>query len=770
MSAAAEPLLLDVQGLWCGSCARAVERALSREPSVRHARVSFATGTAVVETGADGADIGRLTEIVDRLGYRASAHAPGRRARDPHPGQLRDLQVRVAIAALFSMWTMVASLTLYLSGPGEIPAETRRLLATASGLFATPVLFGAGSSVLLAAWRTLRVGVPGMDFLIATGALSAYALSMTQLARGLDEVWFDTSCALLLLLLLGRIVELGVRRRGVDAVEGLLALAPNLARVATPERGLETRAVASVREGDELEVRPGETFPADGVVRAGRSSVDRAPLTGESLPLAVAPGDPVHAGCLNGEGVLRVRVTQPLGERRIDQVAARVRRTLDQRCELHAIAQRFAERLVPFVLLLAGAVLAGVGLATGDLAAATLRAVTVLVVTCPCALGMATPVALLVAVGEAARRGIVFRDPDALERAAQVDTVVFDKTGTLTRGRPSVAGVHPAPGVAKETLLALAGEAEAGSGHPLGEAVWRAAGRPDGRSGERRELPGAGLVWERRRQPRFRIGSRRWLEGSGVVVPPAPSPPGSQLSELWVAEGDRHLGCITLEDEPRSDAAATLAQLEGEGFDLALLSGDTAGAVDAVAMRLGGPAVRRAGCRPEDKAAWIARRQEAGARVAFVGDGINDAPGLAEAFVGIAVEGATPVATESASIVLQVSDLRRVADAIGLARAARRTMAQNLIWAVSYNALALPLAVSGWIRPEFAAIAMAASSLSVVLNALRLRGATPGFSGGRSTSTSHRSLAAPSGESRPCSVRARSSTPAEASSAARASS
>jgi len=726
VSAAAETLLLDVQGLWCASCARAVERTLAREQSVRHARVSFATGTAVVEAGPDGADIDRLTEIVDSLGYHASPHAPGRRARDPHPGQLRDLQVRVAIAAFFSMWTMVVSLTLYLNGPGEIALETRRLLAAAAGLFATPVVFGAGSGVLLAAWRTLRVGVPGMDFLVGTGALSAYALSMTQLARGLDEVWFDTSCALILLLLIGRIVELGVRRRGVDAVERLLELAPDVARVVVPEPGLETRAVASVREDDVLEVRPGETFPTDGVVIGGFSSVDRAPLTGESLPLTVAPGDPVHAGCLNGEGVLRVRVTRPLGERRIDQVAARVRRTLDQRCELHAMAQRFAERLVPFVLLLAGAVFAWVGLRTGDPAAATLRAVTVLVVTCPCALGMATPVALLVAVGEAARRGVVFRDPDALERAALVDTVVFDKTGTLTWGRPSVADVHPAPGVERKMLLELAGEAEAGSGHPFGEAVWRAAGRPSGHSGERRVVPGAGLVWERPSQPQIRIGSRRWLERSGVALPAAPSPSESHLSELWVAQGDQHLGCITLEDGARSDARATLAQLSGEGFDLALLSGDTAGAVDAVATHLGGPALRRAGCRPEDKAAWIASRQEAGGRVAFVGDGINDAPGLAEAFVGIAVEGATPVATESASIVLQVPDLRRVADAIGLARATRRTMAQNLSWAVAYNALALPLAVSGWIRPEVAAVAMAASSLTVAVNALRLRRAAPG--------------------------------------------
>ncbi len=716
MNAVAErPFLLRVAGMWCTSCSRATERVLQKQPGVRGARVSFATGVAVVDGDPALVSEDRLVAAVRALGYEARPYTPEASGLEGDDGGLRVVQMRLAVSVPFAMWTMVAQLVLYASPPGELDADVRRWVGLAAGVLATPVVFVGGWGFLRAGLRTLRAGVPGMDFLVALGALGAWGLSAVELARGAGHTWFDTAAMLVTFLLVGRLVEHAVRRRGADAVRRLLDLTPEAAWRVDGDAIREVPA-ADVPPGAVVEVRPGARVPLDGLVVAGRSRLDRSPLTGESRPMPVGEGDRVHAGCLNGQGVLRVRVEGAVGSRRIDRIAEQVRDAVDQRTELQAVAQRFAERLTPVVLALAVTTGLVTWLWTGQGAEAVLRAVAVLVVTCPCALGLATPVALAVAVGRAASRGIVFRGAEALQRAAEVEAVAFDKTGTLTEGRPRVVAFDSVAGVATSRLLDVAAAAEAGSEHPVGRAIREARSVGD-LPGIREAVIGRGVVWTRADGSVVRVGSRAWFADLPF--------PATGDTEVWVEDGGRLLGRLVLADAPRAEAAPTVARLVAEGRRVALLSGDAAAVVRRVAASVG-ITEARGEQSPEEKAAWVAAAQRDGARVAFVGDGINDAPALASAHLGIAVAGSTDAAAAVAPIVLQAGGAERVAEALALARRTLRVMRQNLGWAVGYNALAVPLAMSGLVRPEVAALAMVASSLTVTLNALRLRAPAAG--------------------------------------------
>lgn len=708
---AREPVLLRLSGLWCASCARAVEGVLARQPGVVEARVAFATSTAVIEAAPDQVDEEAWCAAVRAAGYGAE---PWSSASDPHDADealLQDVRLRVAVAAFLGMWTMVLSAVLHLTTAAQVPPDVRTWLALVSGALGTAVVFGAGSQVLLAGWRTVRARVPGMDALVSLGALSAWGLSGVQLLLGSHEVWFDTAAMLIAFLLAGRLIELSVRRRGTDAMARLLERAPD--RVERVDG--EVVPVSQVRAGEVVRIPAGARIPVDGRVVGGSSYVDRSLLTGEAELARVQVGATVEAGAVNGEGVLTLRVEAALGERRLDRIAATVRRALDQRSELQDLAQRLAEHLVPVVLGLALVSFVGVGLLTGQWQEAALRAVAVLVVTCPCALSVAVPLTTASTVVAAARDGILFRSVDALHRAASVDGVALDKTGTLTEGRPRVVAVRPAEGTSTAELLRLAASAELGTEHPLAAAVRHAAaarGLDPDPSGTRRTVAGRGVEHTRADGSLVRVGRPDW------ALPDAssrPSLPDDATAAIAVCIDGRFLGLLLAADAPRPEAAAVLRALPGEP---ALLSGDRSAAVSAVATSLGIP-TWQAACTPEDKAAWLTAPERAGARFAFVGDGYNDAPALAAAHLGVALADGADAARASAPVVLREGGLSQLPRALALARRTRRRIRTSLIWAFSYNLVMVPLAMGGWIHPGLAVVAMLLSSVTVTVNAVR---------------------------------------------------
>ncbi|MCB9692797.1 MAG: cadmium-translocating P-type ATPase [Alphaproteobacteria bacterium] len=697
MSAAGEPVLLAVDGMFCGSCARALQKVVERLPGVASAQVGFATEVASVwvEPEADReAVIASALRAATDLGYPARPWSPVLEVVEPPVDE--GLQVRIALAGFLTMWVMVAQLAIYLGG---LDAASQVLLARVAAVFATPVVFGTGDRFLLAGWRTLRAGVPGLDTLVATGAVGAWALSMARLLMGSAEVWFDSAAMLVVFLLLGRLVEGTARARGANAVRALLALTPEEATVWRDE-GWRSVPAAEVVPGERVRIGPFSRIPVDGPVLEGRTAVDRQAITGESLPAEVGPGDLVEAGALTQSGSIEVQAEATVGQRRVDRIATRVRRSLDQRAESPGWGERFAEKWFGVVVMLASATFLGTLVVAGP-DEAVLRALAVLVITCPCALSVAGPLVTAVVMGRAAREGILFRDGDALRRLAEVDALAFDKTGTLTWGRPRVAGVDVLEGD-RDGLLRWAAQAEVGSHHPLARALEGHRG-PE-LPGERRQIPGVGVEWD---GPAGCVRVGRRPEG-------APLAPDGR-TEAWVTLDGRPLGRVVFEDALRPDAARTVDAL---GLEVAVWSGDVAGPVDRVCSELGIPG--RSGCTPEDKADLARSWRLAGRTVAFVGDGVNDAPVLAEVDVGIAVTGASDTARAAAAVTLVGGGLASVHRALDLAREAALRARWNLMWALVYNGLALPLAMTGFVRPHWAAAAMAASSLTVTLSATRL--------------------------------------------------
>lgn len=710
--------LLAVDGMWCPSCAAAVERVMERVPGVTSARVTFATASALVRWDPDRLDPAALVARVTGLGYglgrRAAPDATAARIGE----ELRRHTMRLAVAGVLGMWAMLLSLLLYLDSGGIVGTPVGLGLAAAATALAVPVVFGAGWPFLLAGWRTLRAGVPGMDALISLGALTALGLSAWRLARGEAHVYADTAVMLVTLLIVGRLVEMAATRRSVLAIAALQDVLPETADVLAPDGTMETRSAAEVTAGAVIRVAAGQRVPLDGVVADGASSLDRAVLTGESAPVPTGPGAVVEAGCVNLLSALDLRVTHGVGARAVDRIGARVADVLGEKGETQRLAERVARILVPAALVLAAGTVV-VGLAVGlTVDEALLRATSVLVIACPCAVGVAVPLAWVAAARRAAGFGVLFRTPAALESLATVREAMFDKTGTLTEGRPRVVHVDNAPGETREAVLADAAGAETGILHPLALALREAA--PTADAGHHRpERLGRAVRW---RGPRglVVVGAPDGVAAEEIAVPPSPDPPPVPgATVLEVARDGAWIGRVHLADTARADAADALAALARLGVAVRIVTGDAAPPAHALARRLDVPADRvHAGCTPEDKAALVA---EAGRPAAFIGDGVNDSIALARAAAGIAVEDAAGAATGTASIVLAGGHgLGAVAEALHLARRARRVMWQNLGFALVYNGAGLTLAVLGAVPPVAAAIAMVASSASVTANSARL--------------------------------------------------
>ncbi|RZU99741.1 heavy metal translocating P-type ATPase [Spiribacter vilamensis] len=709
--------LFSIEGMWCPSCAAATERVVARVPGVTRARVSFATGSALVDWDPDRIDLPGLLHAVERLGYAIGPPRAPEETVAAIDGELGRLGLRLAVAAFFGMWVMVLAIMRYVepTALGNTPVG-HTLSIIAMGLV-TPVVGFSAAPFFLAGWRTLRAGIPGMDALVSIGVIGAGVLSVTELIQGGAHVYADTMVMLIVLLSIGRMVEMRTVRRAATAIGALEREVPERA---FPVSGNGPVDAASIAVGDRVQVAAGARVPLDGELVEGATRVDASLLTGESTPVSIAPGGTLHAGTINLDAPVTVVVTAAVGDRRIDRILGRMVEMQGNRSEITRLADGLARVLVPGALALAAGV-AVTGTAFGlGFEESLLRALSVVVIACPCALSIAVPVTFLSFAERAMGRGVLFRSPATMEQAGQLRHLLIDKTGTLTRGEPSVVETVTADGVDEAELQALAAQAEAGIDHPVARALQDPAQGPD--SGIHRRREGRGVTITLPDGDEVRVGSRRWLTEAGVDLP-ARATEHSDRSRaatlIHVTRNGEWLGRFALGDPLRPAAAETVRSLRARGFRVAMVTGDGPEPAHRVAADVGlaGDAVV-AGCRPEEKADRVLAAQ-AEAPTAFIGDGINDSVAMAAADVGVAIDGASHAATSSAGLVVARGGLPALASALALARSARGRMRQNLGLALVYNGLAIPLAVAGVIPPSAAALAMLASSLSVMANAAR---------------------------------------------------
>ena len=719
---------LRIEGMTCASCVGRVERALQAVPGVVAATVNLATEQAHVERLRGAAGAAALMAAVQKAGYTAHvlvADQPAPATPASHDGW------KVVLAALLSLPLVVPML-------GDLFGRHWMLSPFVQWLLATPVQFWLGARFYRAGWKALRAGSGNMDLLVSLGTSAAYGLSLWLWwadEGGMPHLYFESAAVVITLVLLGKWLEARAKRQTTDAIRALQALRPETARVRRDGVDLEV-PVAELSVGDLVVVRPGERFPADGLVEEGRSHADEAMLTGESLPVAKQPGDHVTGGALNAEGLLLVR-TQAIGA---ESTLARIVRMVESAQAAKAPIQRLVDQVsavfVPVVVGIALLTLLAWGALTGDWSAGVLNAVAVLVIACPCALGLATPAAIMVGTGAAARRGILIKDAQALELAHAVRVVAFDKTGTLTEGKPQLAAAEPAPGshLDREALVALAAALQSGSEHPLAAAVLAAAPSPLPAATDLRALPGRGIAGTVQGRE-LQLGSTRLMDELGLsreaLQERAQALQAEGRTVSWLAGRSADgpwqlLGLFAFGDTLKAGAAAAIATLKSLGLRTLMISGDNAGSANAVGRALGIDDVR-AEVLPGDKAAVVAAlRDTVGGhgKVAMVGDGINDAPALAAADVGMAMageQGGTDAAMQAAGITLMRGDPALVAQAIDISRRTTAKIRQNLFWAFFYNVVGIPLAAFGLLNPVVAGAAMAMSSVSVLSNALLLK-------------------------------------------------
>jgi Cu+-exporting ATPase len=687
---------LSITGMTCASCVSRVEKSLSRVEGVRHVAVNLATETARVEA-ADNVTPASLIAAVDRAGYAATSGAP------PPPRDRRELFELIAAAVL----SAPLLLTMVLPFPGWLAL-----------LLATPVQFWLGARFHRAGWNALRHGSGNMDLLVALGTSAAYFLSLADFLRGAGPLYFESAAIVITLIRLGKYFEGQAKRDAAQAITGLNKLRPATAHLVVGT-GIKDVKPTGLHAGDMVEIRPGERVPVDGVITTGIGSLDESHITGESLPVPRAAGAAVLAGALNLDSVLRIRATTSGGETLLDRMGRLIAGAQASKPQVQRLADRVSAVFVPVVVVLAVITLAGWWLAGAAPATAIINAVSVLVIACPCALGLATPAAILASTAAAARHGILIRNADALEHAARVNLVVFDKTGTLTMGTPKLVQTRILGDVPEERISAIAAALAASDTHPLSAALRQPGISP---AESLRSLPGRG-VEGRVDGARYLLGSAALIAEAGGHLPNIATPPGATMSYLALADGTP-LAAFAFADSARPEAAAAIARLRGMGCDILLLTGDGEGAARAIGAELGITDII-AQADPAKKLGIIKARREAGFTVAMVGDGVNDAAALAAANVGIAIGAGADVAIEAADISLLRPDTMLVAASLSLSRKGWNVLREGLFWAIIYNVVGIPLAACGILSPMVAGAAMAASSVSVLANALRLRNWRP---------------------------------------------
>ncbi len=720
-----QSLDLAIGGMTCASCVGRVERALLKVPGVRAATVNLANERAHVEV-LGALEPGVLIQAVEAAGYEASASA-STSTDDKDAQALRRLQRE--------RWAVIAALVL--AAPlvipmlGELFDAHWMLPAWLQFVLATPVQFVLGARFYVAGYKAVRAGAGNMDLLVAIGTSAGYGLSVyhwwTTPPGAMPHLYFEASAVIIALVLLGKYLESRAKRQTSAAIRALEALRPDRATRLVDGREQEV-PIASLRLGDTVVVRPGERFPVDGEVLDGHSQADEALITGESLPVPKQPGDPITGGAINGEGRLLVRTTALGGETVLARIIRLVEDAQAAKAPIQKLVDRVSQVFVPAVLVIAVITLGAWLLGGAPLEVALINAVAVLVIACPCALGLATPTAIMAGTGVAARHGILIKDAEALEIAHAVNAVAFDKTGTLTSGAPRIVHLHAVEGD-EATLLRLAGALQRGSEHPLAKAVLERCAElglavPDVQASQ--ALSGRGIAGTLDGRA-LALGNRRLLDESGLA-PGALAP----TAQAWEAEGrtlswlletgdtPRVLGLFAFGDSLKEGAAEAVQGLRARRIESHLITGDNRGSARVVAEALGIDSVH-AEVLPADKAAEVAALKRGGKVVAMVGDGINDAPALAAADVGIAMGSGTDVAMHAAGITLMRGDPRLVPAALEISRKTYRKIQQNLFWAFIYNLIGIPLAAFGLLSPVVAGAAMALSSVSVVSNALLLK-------------------------------------------------
>ncbi|RZL65415.1 MAG: copper-translocating P-type ATPase [Variovorax sp.] len=720
---------LAIEGMTCASCALRVEKALARVPGVSSVSVNLATEKAEVAFADDAgvhADVGLLIQAVDKAGYVArdesAVDAAGVAPVPPAGPDARPV-----------IWAALLSAPLVLPMVGYLFGRDWMLDGWLQLALATPVQFWLGAGFYRAGWRALRAGAGNMDLLVALGTSAGYGLSVyllwTHAGHGMPHLYFEASAVVITLVLLGKWLESRAKRQTTEAIRALNALRPEQARVRRGGVDVDL-PIAQVRPGDLVVIRPGERVPVDAIVVEGASDVDESLITGESLPVAKHADDAVTGGAVNGQGLLVVRTTAVGTESTLARIVRLVESAQAGKAPIQRLVDRVSSVFVPVVIGIALLTLLVWGLGRGDWEAAILNAVAVLVIACPCALGLATPTAIMAGTGVAARHGILIKDAEALEVAHGVKVVAFDKTGTLTEGRPELVAFEAADGD-HAALLRASAAIQSGSEHPLARAVTEAATR------EGVAVPAANAVREVRavagrgvaaavESRALRLGSTRYMEELAVPLDALRARAAQLQSEgrtvSWLADitgAPALVGLLAFGDAPKASAAAAVQRLQAQGIHTVLITGDNPGSAQAVATALGIDTVH-AEVLPEHKASLVAALKAQGP-VAMVGDGINDAPALAAADVGIAMSTGTDVAMQAAGITLMRGDPALVGDAIDISRRTWAKIRQNLFWAFVYNVVGIPLAALGLLSPVLAGAAMAFSSVSVVGNALLLR-------------------------------------------------
>ncbi len=707
---------LAVEGMTCASCALLIEMKLKRDPRVRDAVVNFAAATVTVHGVIDRDGV---AEVVRRLGYETrpmDTLAQRRLLVEREKARVEEAKKRFVQSALLTAPVMISGMLMHRS-------PTLRLIEL--GL-SSAVLFGSADSIFRKAWALARQGEANMDTLIAVGSGAAWAYSIPGVFKLHHHVYFESAAAICTFVLLGRYMEERAKGKAGEAIRKLIELQPETALRIDADGTEREIPIDDVQVGDTLRVRAGDKVPTDGRVIDGQSAVDEAMMTGESLPVAKAAGDQVIGGCLNGNGSFTMNVTAVGGDTVLSGIVKLVDHAQGSKLPVQKLADRISARFVPAVGGIAGLTFAGWSLAGAPVSAALAHSVAVLLIACPCALGLATPTAIMVGTGQAARRGIYIRNGEALETAAKLTTVVFDKTGTITEGKPAVTDAFILPGMGEARLAALIGAAEAGSEHFLARALadWcrpRAnqalsaavfAAHP-GR-GVNAEVDGVEVV----------IGNAALLGERGINGAPLAAE-AARLAEqgktpVFAAVDGRAMAIFAIADQPRPGAREAIALLHRLGLKTVMATGDLEAVAGHVAREVGIDRVL-ARCTPADKLAVIRDLQAGGAKVGMIGDGINDAPALAAADVGFAIGGGADIAVESADVTLVGGDIARLAAGIDLSRRTMAIIRQNLFWALGYNVVAIPVAAAGRLNPMIAAAAMAMSSVSVVANSLRLQ-------------------------------------------------
>jgi P-type Cu+ transporter len=706
---------IALEGMTCASCAALIEMRLHRDPRVDQAQVNFASGTAQVSGHLNKNEIFRL---VDDLGYNArpmDTPAQRRLLREREHERLREAQRRVVIAGLFSLPVMVIGMAM----PRSF------LLKSIEFLLTTPVVVWAGSPFFSKAWALAKQREANMDSLIAMGAGAAYGYSVPAWLLGRHHLYFEAAAGIISFVLLGRYLEERAKGKTSEAINKLIDLQPQTATLLKDDRETVV-SVETLKIDDLLLIRPGERIPTDGEIVHGQSSVNESMVTGESIPILKAPGDRVIGGCINGNGALHIRTTAVGAETVLSGIIRLVDQAQGAKLPIQKMADRISARFVPAVIGLAALTGTGWLMAGSRFTTAIGNAISVLLIACPCALGLATPTAIMVGAGRAAQRGIFIRGGESLELTADLSTLFIDKTGTLTEGKPTVSEWINLSSIDGNELLSLAAGAEYGSEHFLARAVVEYAAQKGVKPADASQFqaePGRGVSAEVEGH-RVLLGNAAWLTQQGVD----PTPLTTQ-TETFASKGETPIllsvdgvaaALFAVVDQPRTDAQAAIKSLHQLGIEVVMLTGDTRLAADHIARQLGIDRVE-AEVSPAEKLNAINRQRAEGAKIGMIGDGINDAPALAAADVGFAVGTGTDIAIESADITLMGSDLGKVAESIALSQLTMRVIKQNLFWAMGYNSIAIPVAAAGRLSPMIASAAMAMSSISVVSNSLRLQ-------------------------------------------------